>query len=148
MGNKKKFIGLLEIIRDMGCLNKKIQEIVPSIKGELEVLKKHSQSTSEDDLFDDEDKETASEEQVLLNEVEDISKSIVSLNKHVEDVSEVVNPLKEKERELFHIQVKEFQNKVDSFRMDFNKNIPNKLQEFNKDVIVKSYETLDNYKME
>merc|ERR1711957_165909 len=49
--NKKKFIGLLEIIRDMGCLNKKIQEIVPSIKGELEVLKKHSQSTSEDDLL-------------------------------------------------------------------------------------------------
>ena len=63
----------------MGCLNKKIQEIIPSIKGELEVLKKHSKNESEDDLLDNEDKEAASEEQILLNETEELnSKSVDS----------------------------------------------------------------------
>merc|ERR1712032_1767294 len=64
------------------------------------------------------------------------------------EVSENVNDLKEKERELFQIQVKEYQNNVDSFRMDFNKNIPNKLNEFGYDIIKASYETLDNYCLE
>ncbi len=146
--NRKKFIHLLEIIRDTKELYPKILEIIPSIKGELEVLKKHSRTESDDDGLDNEEKEANSEEQKLLNETDEIQKNIVTLYKNVEDVKENINELIDKESVKFKIQVKEFEQKVDQFRNDFNRNIPNKLESFSENDIGCAYKTLDDYYLE
>lgn len=146
--NRKKFIILLEIIRDTECLLPKIQEIIPSIKGELEVLKKHSRNESDDDSLDNEDKEASSEEQKMLNETDEIAKTIVILQKNVEEVQQNINDLIEKESGKFKIQVKEFEQRVEQFRSDFNKNIPNKLDTFSDDSIGSAYKKLDGFYLE
>jgi len=146
--NRKKFIHLLEIIRDTNCLYPKILEIIPSIKGELEVLKKHSRNESDDDGLDNEDKEANSEEQKLINETDEIAKNIVSLFKNVEEVQQNINDLIEKESGKFKIQVKEFEQKVEQFRNDFNRNIPSKLESFSDNDINSAYKVLDNYYLE
>ena len=79
--DKKKFFGLLENIRDMDLLYPKIVELIPSIKGELEILKKHTKSENEDDPYNIEEKDTDSEEQRLIHQTEDVEKNIVELKK-------------------------------------------------------------------
>lgn len=61
--DKKKFFTLLENIRDMDLLFPKIVELIPGIKGELDILKKHTKSENDDDPYDIEDKNVDSEEQ-------------------------------------------------------------------------------------
>jgi hypothetical protein len=97
-------------------------------------------------VLDNQDKEAASEEQVLLNETEDIS--IYTLSKNKEEVKQNINELIEKESEKFKIHVKEFEHKVENFRNEFNQNIPNKLNSFDEPTITGSYQTLDNYYLE
>ena len=65
----------------MDLLYPKIVELIPSIKGELEILKKHTKSENEDDPYDIEEKDTDSEEQRLIHQTEDVEKNIVELKK-------------------------------------------------------------------
>lgn len=143
--NKGEFIQLLENIRDMNNLYPKIVEIIPSIKGELEILKMHSRGDSEDDFLENEERELESEEHKLLLETENITKNIVKLNKDVEEVFQNINDLIEKESANFKIVVDDFRMKVDNFRDELIKNVPNKIDAFSEEEIQNAYKTLDFY---
>lgn len=144
--NRNMFINLLENIRDMKCLNPMIIQIIPTIKDELEILKKHSKvEGSEDDMFELDEKEAASDEQKLINETNEIQKSLEALYKETENVYENINELVETESDKFKIQVAAFQDKVDNFREEFKQNMPNKLENFDDEEIQKSYKILDTY---
>ena len=144
--NKKKFINLLENIRDIKILYPQITQIIPTIKDELEVLKKHSKTEDgDDDIFENDEKESASEEQQLILETIETQKNIVSLYKDTENVYQNINELVEKESDKFKQHVSAFQDKVDIFREEFKKNMPNKLDDFSEEEILYAYKVLDDY---
>ena len=119
--DKKKFFGLLENIRDMDLLYPKIIELIPSIKGELEILKKHTKSDNEDDPYNIEEKNTDSEEQKLIQQTGEIEKNIVDLKKRVENANADISDLIDKEKENFRGLKKNFEQNVEDFRQEFLK---------------------------
>ena len=143
--DKSKFIRLLEIIRDMNLLYPKIIEILPTVKGELEILKKHTRITSEDDFLADEEKEEESEEHKLLVETEEIEKNIKTLNKNVEEVRQNINELIEKESTSFKMVAKSFDHKVENFRNEFLIKIPKTIESFTLEEINWAYDKLDQF---
>jgi dynein heavy chain len=142
--NKKAFISLLENIRDMKCLYPVINQIIPTILDELDVLKKHSKvEGSEDDIFEDDEKDKYSEEQKLINETLDIKNKIVELFKETEKVYQDINDLVEKESSKFKVQVLAFQEQVEKYKEDFKSIMPTKIVTFDNDEIDRAYKILD-----
>ena len=141
----KKFYGLLENIRDMDLLYPKIIELIPSIKGELEILKKHTNNESEDDPYKIEERNTESEEQKLIDQTEEVEKNVVELKRKVENVNEEISDLIDHEKESFRVKKKEFEEKVEAFRKEFLENAPRELVNFSKEEIDNAYATMDKY---
>ena len=143
--DKKKFFDLLENIRDMDLLYPKIVELIPSIKGELEILKKHTKSENEDDPYDIEEKDTDSEEQRLIHQTEDVEKNIVELKKKVENANEEISELSDKEKENFRELKKNFEQNVESFRKEFLEKAPKTLEKFDDEEIENAYKIMDEF---
>ena len=143
--DKKKFFSLLEVIRDMDLLFPKIVELIPSIKGELEVLKKHMKNDNEDDPFDIEDKNVDSEEQKLLEKTEEIEKNIPELKKKVENLNEEINDLIDKEKANFRVNKQKFDEDVENFRDEFKQKAPKELKEFTREEIENAYNTMNEF---
>ena len=143
--DKKKFFSLLENIRDMDLLYPKIIELIPSIKGELEILKKHTKSENEDDPYDIEEKNVDSEEQRLIAQTEEVEKNVVELKKKVENANEDISELIDKEKENFRTGKRNFEDEVEAFRKEFIENAPKELKDFSGEEIKNAYEIMDNY---
>ena len=62
----------------MVLLYQKIVELIQSIKGELEVLKKLTKSEKEDNPYNIEEKDTNNEEQRLIHQREDLEKKLLN----------------------------------------------------------------------
>ena len=143
--DKKKFFGLLENIRDMDLLYPKIIELIPSIKGELEILKKHTKSDNEDDPYNIEEKNTDSEEQKLIQQTGEIEKNIVDLKKRVENANADISDLIDKEKENFRGLKKNFEQNVEDFRQEFLKKTPKDLVTFDDEEVDNAYKIMDEF---
>ena len=143
--DKKKFYSLLENIRDMDLLFPKIVELIPSIKGELEILKKHTKNDNEDDPFEIEEKNVDSEEQQLLLKTEEVEKAIPELKKKVENLNEEINDLIDKEKTNFRANKQKFDEEVEAFRTEFIQKAPKELKEFTIEEINNAYATMDQF---
>ena len=144
--DSKDFRELLENVRDIKILYPMIVEIVPSIKDELEILKKHSKAEeSENALLVEDENETISEEQKLINDTINMEKEIVELYKETDHVYQNVHSLVETECANFKKKVSAFQKEVEAFREEFKQKMPNKIEEFSEEEINKSYVILDQY---
>ena len=129
----------------MDLLFPKIIELIPSIKGELEILKKHTKNDNEDDPFEIEEKNVDSEEQQLLIKTEEVEKNIPDLKKKVENLSEEINDLIDKEKANFRVNKKKFDEDVEAFRQEFTQKAPKELKSFTAEEIKEAYETMDEF---